>query len=150
MPLRDDLLNAIPGENPCGENLRYAAVYDKIKEARREDDVVPQGDWQIALKAADYPSVIKLAGEALATKSKDLQIAVWLTEALIKTESFAGLRAGLDFIGGLIKNFWDGLYPKLRTAILNSVPLHSIGWVLAWTLLCEACQSRRRVSIGIS
>ena len=88
MPLRDDLLNPVPGENPCGENLRYAAVYDKIKEARREDDDVPQGDWQYERKTADYPLVVKLAGEVLATKSKDLQIAVWLTEALMKTESF--------------------------------------------------------------
>ena len=129
MPLRDDLLNPIPGENPCGENLRYAAVYDKIKEARREDDDVPQGDWQYERKAADYPLVLKLAGEALATKSKDLQIAVWLTEALIKTESFAGLRAGLDLISGLIENFWDGLYPEIEDGDLElrAAPLDWLG-----------------------
>jgi type VI secretion system protein ImpA len=129
MPLRDDLLNPIPGENPSGENLRYAAVYDKIKEARRADDNVPQGDWQIELKAADYPLVLKLAGEALATKSKDLQIAVWLTEALIKTESFAGLRAGLDLISGLIGNFWDGLYPEIDEGDLElrAAPLDWLG-----------------------
>jgi type VI secretion system protein ImpA len=38
MPLRDDLLNPIPGENLNGENLRQAPVFDRIKEARREDD----------------------------------------------------------------------------------------------------------------
>jgi type VI secretion system protein ImpA len=129
MPLRDDLLNPVPGENPCGENLRYAAVYDKIKEARREDDDVPQGDWQYERKAADYPLVIKLAGEVLATKSKDLQIAVWLTEAWIKTESFAGLRAGLDLISGLIGNFWDGLYPEIDEGDLElrAAPLDWLG-----------------------
>ena len=46
MPLRDDILNPIPGDNPSGENLRYAPVYDKIKEARRQDDDAPQGQWQ--------------------------------------------------------------------------------------------------------
>jgi len=46
MPLRDDLLAPIPGAKPSGENLRYAPVYDKIKEARREDDDAPQGEWQ--------------------------------------------------------------------------------------------------------
>ena len=129
MPLRDDLLNPIPGENPCGESLRYAAVYDKIKEARREDDDAPQGDWQHERKSADYPSVIKLAGEILATKSKDLQIAVWLTEALIKTEAFTGLRAGLDFICGLIGNFWEGLYPEIDEGDLElrAAPLDWLG-----------------------
>ena len=68
MPLRDDLLNPIPGENPGGENLRYAPIYDKIKEARREDDDAPQGEWQRERKTADYALTVKLAGEAIATK----------------------------------------------------------------------------------
>ncbi len=129
MPLRDDLLNPVPGENPCGENLRYAAIYDKIKEARREDDDAPQGDWQRERKTADYPLVMKLAGEALATRSKDLQIAVWITEALIRTESFAGLRAGLDLIKGLLENFWDGLYPEIEDGDveLRAAPLDWLG-----------------------
>ena len=82
MPLRDDLLNPIPGENPSGANLKYAPVYDQIKEARREEDDVEQGVWQRARKTADYPLVVKLASEALATKTKDVQVAAWLTEAI--------------------------------------------------------------------
>ncbi len=129
MPLRDDLLNPIPGKNPGGENLRYAAIYDKIKEARREEDDAPQGDWQHERKAADYPLVLKLAGEALATRSKDLQIAVWMTEALIKEESFAGLRAGMDLISGMIGTFWDSLYPEIEDGDLElrAAPLDWLG-----------------------
>jgi len=47
VPLRDDLLNPIPGENPSGIDLRYEnklLVFDKIKEARRQDDTLDQGD----------------------------------------------------------------------------------------------------------
>ncbi|MBN2321343.1 MAG: type VI secretion system protein TssA [Acidobacteria bacterium] len=122
-------MNPISGENPCGENLRYTAIYDKIKEARREEDDAPQGEWQHERKAADYPLVLKLAGEALASKSKDLQIAVWLTEALIKAESFAGLRAGLDLIRELIEKFWDGLYPEMEDGDLEfrAAPLDWLG-----------------------
>ena len=88
MPLRDDLLNPIPGENPSGANLRYERVYDQIKEARTEDDEsIPTGAWQRTVKKADFVLVIKLAGEALATKSKDLQLAAWLTEAHVKREA---------------------------------------------------------------
>ncbi len=36
MPLREDILAPIPGENPSGVDLRYDTkllIYDKIKEA---------------------------------------------------------------------------------------------------------------------
>src|ERR1035438_7250194 len=47
VPLRDDLLDPIPGENPSGSSLRYDRVCDQIKEARTEDDEsIPSGDWQ--------------------------------------------------------------------------------------------------------
>jgi type VI secretion system protein ImpA len=129
MPLRDDLLNPVAGENPGGQNLRYTPIYDKIKEARREDDDAPQGDWQVERKTADYALVLKLAGEALATKSKDLQLAAWITEALLKTESFAGLRAGLELIRGLIETFWDNLYPEVEDGDfeLRAAPLDWLG-----------------------
>jgi type VI secretion system protein ImpA len=129
MPLRDDLLNPIPGANPSGESLRYAPVFDKIKEARREDDDAPQGDWHFERKTADYLLVIKLAGEALATKSKDLQVAAWLTEAILRKEGFQGLKAGLELIKGLIENFWDTLYPELDDgdAEMRAAPLEWLG-----------------------
>lgn len=119
MPLRDDLLNPIPGPNPSGANLRYAPVYDKIKEARREDDDAPQGEWRRERKTADWNLVIKLAGEAIATQSKDLQLAAWLAEALLKKEGFGGLLAGLLLLRGLLENFWDTLYPEAEDGDLE-------------------------------
>src|SRR3954467_11897109 len=113
MPLRDDLLNPIPGDIPSGTNLRYAPVYDKIKEARRQDNDAPQGEWQREGKVADYVAIIKLAIEAIAKKSKDLQLAAWLTEALLNREGFPGLLQGLTLIKNLVEQFWDGLWPEL-------------------------------------
>jgi type VI secretion system protein ImpA len=119
MPLRDDLLNPIAGDNPSGANLRYAPVFDKIKEARREEDDAPQGDWKRERKVADSKTVLKLAGETLATKSKDLQLAAWITEAQLRMEGFSGLRQGLDLFRGLIENFWDTLYPEIEDGDLE-------------------------------
>jgi type VI secretion system protein ImpA len=129
MPLRNDLLNPISPDRPAGENLWYAPVYDKIKEARREDDDAPQGDMTFARKVADWPLTIKLISEALATKSKDLQLAVWLAEAMLRREGVAGLRDTLDFIRGLLENFWDGLYPELEDgdADFRAAPLRWLG-----------------------
>src|SRR5580698_5189406 len=113
MPFRDDLLNPIPGENPSGVNLRYDPVTDKIKEARREDIDAPQGDWKTALKTAEWPLVIKLAGEAIAKKGKDLQLAVWLVDAHVHKEGFAMLAPGMQFLHDLLEQYWDTLYPEI-------------------------------------
>ena len=129
MPLRDDLLNPIAGDNPAGVDLRYDPIYDKIKEARREDDDAPQGEWQHARKLADWPLVIKLAGEALATRTKDLQLAVWLGEAMLRREGFGSFRATLDVTRGLIDRFWDHVYPVVEDGDveMRAAPLEWLG-----------------------
>jgi len=113
------LLAPIPGDNPAGERVSYAGVYDAIQEARRADDELPMGDWKREAKAADWLTVIKLSTEALATKSKDLQLAVWLAEALVKRHGFAGLRDGLRVVRELQGTFWDGLYPEVEDGNLE-------------------------------
>jgi type VI secretion system protein ImpA len=129
MPLREDILNPVPGENPSGKDLRYAPVYDKIKEARREEDDLNQGAWQHERKVADYGAVAKLAQEAIATQSKDLQLAAWLTESLVKTKGYQGLCDGLALCHGLIEKFWDTLYPESEDGDLElrAMPLDWIG-----------------------
>src|SRR5271170_7457674 len=112
MTLPDDLLNPIEGPNPSGASLRYDPIYDKIKEARREEDQPPAGMTEQDRKLADNPLVIKLTTDALAKKSKDLQLAAWLTEALLKQRGFAGLKDGLLVCSGLLEKFWDTLYPE--------------------------------------
>jgi type VI secretion system protein ImpA len=135
MPLREDLLTPIPGDNPSGVDVRYdnkLLIYDKIKEARRQDDDLAQGEWEHERKTAQFPQVVKLAQEALAEKSKDLQLAAWLTEALLHTEGFSGFRQGLELCLGLSQNFWDSLYPPIEDgdAELRAAPLEWLGTAL--------------------
>ncbi len=110
--LPDNLLTPISGENPSGKSLRYEPVYGKIKEARREELELPQGDWAREVKLADPAAVIKLATDALSKQSKDLQIAVWLTEALLRRDGFEGLLEGLTLLRSLVEQFWDTIYPE--------------------------------------
>ena len=129
MPLLDDLLKPVSAENPGGQSLRYAPVYDKLKEARREDDELAQGAWQHERKLADSSLVIKLASEVLAGQSKDLQIAAWLTEALLKKNGFAGLEEGVRLCTGLLSGFWESLYPEIEDGDLEprAAPLEWVG-----------------------
>lgn len=135
MFLPDNLLNPIAGPNPSGESLRYASVskrdatyfYDKVKEARREEEDI--GEYGQEGKKADFDLVIKLCTDALAERTKDLQIAAWLTEALLQTKRFAGFKEGLNLLQGLVENFWDTLYPELEDGDteLRVAPLEWVG-----------------------
>src|SRR5216684_6578689 len=140
MPLPEGLLNPIPGENPSGQSLRYDPVYDKIREARRADEELQLSEeaskrdvWgAYALKKADFLQVIKLSTEALSKRTKDLQIAAWLTEALLVQERIPGLTQGLELMRGLIENFWDTLYPEIEEGDLQmrAAPIEWVGALL--------------------
>ncbi|HKV48565.1 MAG TPA: type VI secretion system protein TssA [Candidatus Acidoferrales bacterium] len=135
MPLREGLLNPISTESPSGVDVRYDSkllIYDKIKEARREDDGLNQGEWQQERKVADLPFVLKTTQEALATKTKDLQLAAWLCDALLRTEGFGGLQQGLSLCQGFIANFWDTLFPPIEDGDLElrAAPLDWLGTAL--------------------
>ena len=129
MPFPDDLLNPIEGPSPSGANLRYDPLYDKIKEGRREEDQPPPGMTEKDRKVADNPLVIKLTTDLLTKKTKDLQLAAWLTEALLKQKGFGGLKDGLALCHGLVDKFWDTLYPELEDGDSQSrgAPLGFIG-----------------------
>jgi type VI secretion system protein ImpA len=116
----DALLAPLPGEKPAGEFVRYAGPYDAIQEARRADDDLAQGEWTREGKAADWLGVIAIATETLATKSKDLRIAAWLVEALVKRHGFAGLRDGLRLMRELQARFWESLYPSIEDGDLEA------------------------------
>lgn len=109
----DAFLAPISEESPAGESLRYSGIYDEIAEARRSEEALSQGDWQTDLKTADYRKVIELATDALTNKTKDLQIAAWLSESLVMQHGFVGLRDGLKLVAELQDRFWDTLHPEI-------------------------------------
>ena len=85
--------------------------------------------------------VIKLTTEALSKKSKDLQLAAWLTEALLRQQGAGGLADGLDLLRGLVENFWDSVYPELEDgdAEMRATPLEWVG--IAARRRRQACSS---------
>src|SRR4051794_17418351 len=91
------LLDPVPGDSPSGQDLRWTPEWDRIKEARRSDDDLQAGKWaKKEPKSANWNQVLELTATALAERSKDLQLAVWLTEAAVKLEGWTGLREGLS------------------------------------------------------
>jgi type VI secretion system ImpA family protein len=109
----DRLLAPVSDARPEGAALDDDVVHQKLSDLRREDDPrLPQGVWARELKVADWPAIIKLAGDTLADRSKDLQIAARLVEALTVQHGYAGLAAGLALLTGLVARYWDSVHPK--------------------------------------
>ena len=146
----DAVLAKLPGKNPSGADLRYDAVYEEIKEARRAEDPLTTGG-SAEPKRSDWNKVVDLAAKALTKKTKDLQIAVWLTEALIKTEGFDGFLVGLRILTGYLEDHWETVYPSIEEGDLEYRvgPLEFMNEKL-WVAVKEAPVTDPRVSDGYS
>jgi type VI secretion system protein ImpA len=107
------LLAPLPGAR-AGRDLRYDPRYDAIREARREDPDLPQGAYVVERKVADWPKVQREAVALLSKETKDLQLAAWLTEALLRRTALPGLTDGLAVITGLLTDFWEDCFPELE------------------------------------
>jgi type VI secretion system protein ImpA len=116
----DDLLKPIPGERPAGRSLAYEPEYDALREARRSDDQTNPGEWKREVKLADWSAVVALGTQCLREKSKDLQIASWVAEALLHLHGFAGLRDGLGLVNGIQEQFWESYFPEIDDGDLES------------------------------
>lgn len=108
------LLTGLDATSPSGENLSYSIIYDTIREARRADDAsLEQGEWAVAIKQAEWPKVAELCENALLHRTKDLQLAVWHSEASTRINGFDGLTFGLRLVAGLLDRFWASAYPQI-------------------------------------
>jgi type VI secretion system protein ImpA len=119
------LLAPIPGDKPSGESLQYAGLYDEIREARRSEE---EGEFSKGSKSANWNQVIQLATDALTNKTKDLQVAAWLVEAVVQRHGFHGIRDSFKLFAGLLERFWDSLYPENDEGDLEA-RANSIAWM---------------------
>jgi type VI secretion system protein ImpA len=132
-PALEPLLAPLPGPLPCGEDLLFSADFDAIQQARRFDDPsLDQGEWVTDIKEADWAFVVARSTSLLEEKTKDLRLAVWLTEGLAIEQGLAGLTNGYRILTGLCQRFWDALHPLAEDAD-NEYRLGYIGWLAVRT-----------------
>jgi len=109
------ILAPLPDAGGVGPDLSQLddTPFDVIREARRQDDDLPQGIWQSERKQADWDQVLSLCQETLAVKSKDLRLLVWLVEALVQRDGFAALAQGFTLLEQFCRTFWVNLHPLM-------------------------------------
>ena len=114
----ESLVGPISEDNTVGEDIRQdsspSSLYNQIKDARSaaraaERHSLFDGGSNEAME--NWYKILELAPDILQNHAKDLEVASWYTEALIRRSGFQGLRDGFAVIHGLIDNYWDNLYP---------------------------------------
>jgi type VI secretion system protein ImpA len=128
MPDIESLLQPISEGKPSGDDLKFTPLFDKIRGLRKMEDTGPKGLWETESSPADFQAIVNLTSDALKTKSKDLQLAAWLTEAWIYEDGVPGLVAGLDLLRELLTRFWDTIYPEIEDGD-DELRAASIDWV---------------------
>jgi type VI secretion system protein ImpA len=143
----DGMLMPIAESLPVGDPLAGAVFYQEVGEARRQDDPsLPMGPWAHELKHADWHQVAKLTAQAIAERSKDMQLVAWLLEAEIHRHGYAAVAPCLLLMEALLDTYWDDLYPQMEDgdnehraniirwinerllAPLSLIPLTACGW----------------------
>ena len=115
----NDLLSPVSEENPAGSDIRKdsspTSNYYLIKDARNSARAAERNslfDGGSDEANENWRKIIDLAPKILREDAKDLEIASWYTEALIRRYGFQGLRDGFTLISGLIEHFWEHLHPE--------------------------------------
>jgi type VI secretion system protein ImpA len=130
----DALLAPISAANPCGADLAFSPELDAIARARQFDDPsLAQGEWVTELKEADWGFVVDRCARLLQEQTKDLRLAVWLTEAAARRHHLRGLGEGFRLLAGLCERFWDqGLYPEADGGD-HEQRIGNLAWILSRT-----------------
>ncbi|WP_431280536.1 type VI secretion system protein TssA [Humitalea sp. 24SJ18S-53] len=114
------MLAALEANDGAGEDLRtdyspsspYQKLRDARAEARAEERARDSQGESDGAPVEGWRAVRRIAVEVLTTKSKDFEIAAWLTEALVRQDGLAGLASGARLLTGLLENFWDPGFPQ--------------------------------------
>jgi len=107
----DSLLEPVSPDSPCGPDLEYSGVIEleRLAQGKPERQI---GDALLPPEEPDWAAVGRMAAD-LASQTKDLRVLAKLTQALIRTEGYGGLRDGLALIRGTVERYWDCLYPPI-------------------------------------
>ena len=93
----------------------YLGLKDHRAAARIAEREASHGDADTEpLRAGvnDWAELADAAVALLGTRAKDLEIAAWLTEAMLRTGGVGGLADGFALMAGLIDRYWaHGLWP---------------------------------------
>jgi type VI secretion system protein ImpA len=120
----DSLLAPLGADSPCGDDLTYDPAFLAVELAAAGKAEQQYGDTVIAGEGPDWRSVWPGA-LALAERTRDLRVAVWLLRSATALHGLPGAAEGFELIHGLLEQHWPGVYPLLD-ASENDDPIERV------------------------
>lgn len=114
----ESLLSSLGEESPSGDYLEYDPVFAALELAGAGKPETQYGDTIVAAQEPDWRTVHEHAA-ALATRTRDLRVAVWLVRSEARLHGLASACKALELVHGLLARFWDSVYPQLDTSDNN-------------------------------
>jgi type VI secretion system ImpA family protein len=88
-------------------------TFDFRQFYRRADGAPGDGGAEAGARAAEVARLIMQSTRCLTDTARDLVVASWLADVLVEAHGFAGLRDGLNLVGGLVAECWDDCLPRV-------------------------------------
>ncbi len=108
----ESLAAEIDSESPSGVDLSYDPAYYALVKSAEGTPEQQVGDSVIEAQEPNWREVRDGAAELL-RRSHDLQLAVVLTAAGVRTHGMGGLADGIGLLRRLVESRWETLYPRL-------------------------------------
>ncbi|MFO7930675.1 MAG: type VI secretion system protein TssA [Desulfosalsimonas sp.] len=99
----------ISADAPTGEDTTYLPEFEEIQNEIDKLSVVTAGAGRV-----DWNRVLELSSRLLSEKSKNLLVAAYMGEALIKTRQLEGFHQGTLVIKDMVENYWDTFFPPKK------------------------------------
>ena len=93
--------------SPCGENIRYEAVFEELEAELAKQE-------SLSAETVDWNKVNDLSVNILTNSSKDLLVGAYLCQSLLLKEGYSGLAVGLSVLADLSEKYWDCLFPPAK------------------------------------
>jgi type VI secretion system protein ImpA len=114
----DSLLAPIAGDGPCGVDLEYDPAFQTLLELAAGKPERHSGSTIIPATPPEWAAVREQA-LAVAARTRDLRVAVWLIRTAAHTDGLEGAVRGLQLLRGLIERYWDHVHPLLDASDHN-------------------------------
>ena len=123
----ESLLSPLSADRPCGEDLEYDPGFAALQESAAGQPERQYGETIIPAEPPDWP-VVREQALALAHRTRDLRVAVWLTRSAARVDGLGGAVQGLQLLHALLERHWEHVHPVLDaddhdvpTASLNAL-----------------------------
>ncbi len=121
----ETLLAPCSANGSVGQNLEYDSRYVSMLEFAEGTPEMEYGSTLVAAQEPDWKKLYEISSE-LSIETRDLRVAVMLTESLCRLRGWEGLADGLRLASGWTSQFWSEIYPQLDPADGDD-PIERIG-----------------------